>query len=232
MPDFPSELAALRQWVCWRLEPDKRSGKDAKIPYNPASGRRASSSNPESWGTLEEALLSKEKYLFSGIGFVFTVECGIIGIDIDHCLDNGTPNEVAADILGRLPPTYVEVSPSGTGLHIFLKGTLPPGGNRNSKTGVEMYSGSRYFTMTGQKYKGSADAVGADNGVIEYIHQKYIAPPKKTKKQPSNQIAVYYGHAKSRVIKGFWNDHCRIPFRNRTHKISPYWVGFQLFEQN
>jgi primase-polymerase (primpol)-like protein len=54
---------------------------------------------------------------------------------------------VAADILAHLPDTYIEYFPSGSGLHIFLRGTLSSGGNRNSKTGVEMYSKGRYFTI-------------------------------------------------------------------------------------
>jgi len=155
---LPQELQNLRQWVCWRTEPDKKASRDTKVPYNPITGKRASPSNPATWGTLENALSCKEKYFFSGIGFVFTAECGIIGIDIDHCLDDGQPNDVAADILAHLPETYIEISPSKTGLHIFLKGTIPPDGNR--RAGVEMYSGGRYFTVTGQKYQGAVDFIG------------------------------------------------------------------------
>lgn len=150
--NIPNELQTMPRWVCWRLEQDKRSGRDTKVPYSPHTGKRASSGNPATWGTLDEALSCAEKYQFSGVGFVFTLESGIIGIDIDHCLEAGSPNNVAADILAHLPPTYIEVSPSGTGLHIFLRGALPGGGNRNSRYGVEMYAASRYFTVTGQKY--------------------------------------------------------------------------------
>ena len=178
---YPKELAALKNWVCWRIEPDKKSSRDTKVPYSPITGKRASPSNPLTWGTLDDALSCKEKYMFSGIGFVFTSECGIIGIDIDHCLENGQPNEVAADILAHLPPTYIEISPSQTGLHIFLKGTIPPDGNR--RAGVEMYSSGRYFTVTGQKYQDSVDFIGEDTeGILDFIHQKYIASGRKSKK--------------------------------------------------
>jgi len=50
---LPQELQNLRQWVCWRLEPDKKSDRDAKVPYNPITGKRASSSNSATWGTLD-----------------------------------------------------------------------------------------------------------------------------------------------------------------------------------
>mgnify|MGYP000124746512 CR=1 FL=1 len=31
--NFPKELAALPQWICWRLEPDPKSEKPRKVPY-------------------------------------------------------------------------------------------------------------------------------------------------------------------------------------------------------
>jgi len=55
---LPQELQNLRQWVCWRLEQDKRSGKDTKVPYNPTTSRRASPSASKTWGTLDEALIT------------------------------------------------------------------------------------------------------------------------------------------------------------------------------
>ncbi|MCL2165472.1 MAG: hypothetical protein FWH55_14055 [Oscillospiraceae bacterium] len=122
-PNFPQALSALPQWVCWRLEDDKKSERKAKVPYQPLTGKRASSSNPQHWGTLQDALYGMQKYLFTGIGFVFTQDSGIVGLDVDNCLDeNGKPNEVAADIIAHIPPTYTEITPSDRGLHFFLKG--------------------------------------------------------------------------------------------------------------
>lgn len=145
---------------------------------------------------------AKDKYLFSGIGFVFTGESGIIGIDIDHCLADGQPNEVAAAILAKLPPTYIEVSPSGSGIHIFIKGTLPPGGNKNSKTGVEMYGSHRYFTMTGNRWKNCADEIALDNGVLNWIHGTYIKPKRQPK---SRNEAVNQGISNPTHLS-FWYD--------------------------
>ena len=181
---FPAELAALPNWVVWRLEPDK-NGRMAKVPYNPQKpSYKASSANPDSWGTVDEALFSMDKFIFTGVGFVFTEGCDIIGIDVDHCLDEtGKPNDVAAAILKKLPPTYIEISPSNTGLHIFLHGKLPKGGNKNSKTGVEMYAKSRYFTMTGNRYSNCVYIMANDNGVIDFIHTNFITPGRKNKAQ-------------------------------------------------
>jgi hypothetical protein len=94
-----------------------------------------------------------------------------------------------------MPPTYCEVSPSGKGLHYFLYGKLPPelgNGKRNSKTGVEMYNSSRYFTMTGNRWHTCVDEIAHDNGVIEWIYSNYIKPKRQSnsRKQAVNQGGI------------------------------------------
>jgi len=176
---FPPDLAALPQWVCWRLEKDAKGERDTKIPYNPRSGGKASSTNPDTWTDLDFAARACELHRYSGLGFVFTREAGIVGVDIDHCIVDGVLNDTAAAILTKLPPTYIEISPSGTGLHIFLRGAMPEGGMRNAKTGVEMYSHARYFTMTGKRYGDCPVVVAEDGGALAWIHENYVAAAKK-----------------------------------------------------
>lgn len=182
---FPPELAALPQWVCWRLEQAaERGGKDTKIPYSPKTGKKASSTNPQTWSTLDVALAAVDKYLYTGVGFVFTREGSIVGIDIDHCRDpeSGALNEEATAILARAR-SYTEISPSGTGLHIFVKGAMPEGGNKNSRTGVEMYAHSRFFTMTGQRLPDTPELVAEDSDALAWVHETYVKPPRKEKKK-------------------------------------------------
>lgn len=183
---FPKDLASLKQWICWRMEPNPKGGKDNKIPYNPHNGKKASSTNAQNWATLENALAARDRYLYTGLGFVFTNEAGIVGVDIDHCRnpETGELNEIATAILERIS-TYTEISPSGTGLHIFVKGKMPENGNKNSRNGVEMYAHSRYFTMTGIRLANTTDEVAEDNGTLAWIHTTYIKP--KTKKSSSKK---------------------------------------------
>jgi putative DNA primase/helicase len=61
-PDnIPTELKALSQWVCWRLEP-RGNGDMAKPPIDPKKGCKASTTNPNNWGTFEEALEYYEEF--------------------------------------------------------------------------------------------------------------------------------------------------------------------------
>jgi primase-polymerase (primpol)-like protein len=49
--------------------------------------------------------------------------------------------------------SYTEVSPSGTGVKIIIKGTLP--GNGIKKGNIEIYDKGRYFTITGWHLEGT-----------------------------------------------------------------------------
>lgn len=180
---FPQELTALRQWICWRLEPDPRGEKPRKVPYDPRTGRKASSTNPETWATLPEAMRAQTKYLFTGVGFVFTEAGGIVGVDIDHCRnEDGTFTEAAQAILDKYP-SYTEISPSGAGLHIFYRGVMPGKGNKNSATGVEMYASARYFTMTGNRLEGTPEAIADGAQALPWIHENYIARKQARKRK-------------------------------------------------
>ena len=186
---FPNELAALPQWICWRLEPDPKSDKPRKVPYDPKTGRKASSTNPQSWATLAEAMAAKDKYLFTGVGFVFTEAGGIVGVDIDHCRnEDGSFNETAQAILDKAP-SYTEISPSGTGLHIFFRGVMPGKGNKNSTSGVEMYASARYFTMTGNRLEGTPDTIADGSAALPWIHENYIAKKKAERKEKVKKAA-------------------------------------------
>jgi putative DNA primase/helicase len=78
----------LRQWLCWRLE--EREGRPTKIPYSAVTGQRASSTNPKTWAGYQEALRACKEQGYRGIGFVFTPEDDLCGVDLDGCLNPET----------------------------------------------------------------------------------------------------------------------------------------------
>lgn len=81
---------------------------------------------------------------------------GIIGIDIDGCIENGNLEPWAAAILDTVPATYIEQSPGGHGLHVFGFGRLPAGRVVTVDGGkVELYGSGRYMTVTGQRFEGA-----------------------------------------------------------------------------
>lgn len=185
---FPEELKKMKQWVCWRLTPDKDGGKPRKLPINPVTRKAAASNKPETWSDYVTAVDAKDRYGYTGIGFMFTKEAGVVGVDIDHCYDAQTEkfNEIAAAILAK-QPTYAEFSPSGDGCHLWFKGKKPAGSSKNSATGVEMYDSVRYFTVTEKQITGSPDTLTDSTAALAWIHETYIKPPKKEKSKGSKR---------------------------------------------
>jgi len=151
--NIPQELKAYDQWVVWKWE--TRKGKPTKPLYNVVTGKNASHSDPETWGTFKQAVAAYETpdSGFDGIGFVFAEEDPFCGIDLDKCRDlvSGNIEPWALKLIKEFD-SYTEISPSGTGLKIFIKGHLSGGGIKTKH--VEVYDRQRYFTVTGQAYGG------------------------------------------------------------------------------
>ena len=148
---IPTELQDITRWIVWKFE--TKNGKQTKVPYQP-NGNYAKTNDPTTWGYFHEAVTAVRNGHYNGIGFVFAQNDEYIGIDIDKCYENGIFNETASTIIESLD-SYTEFSPSGTGVHIIVKGTLPEHitqtGFKNASYGVELYSFGRYFTFTGDR---------------------------------------------------------------------------------
>lgn len=178
LPNELSELKSLKQWVGYKLQP-RNNGKSAKIPVNPNTGTNASSTDSNTWGTFDEAVKSVSQYKLVGIGFEFANN--YTGIDLDNVvLGNGELKEFALKLLNYFN-SYTEVSPSGNGLHIICKNSFTIG-SRNDSLGLEIYSYSRFFTITGNVY-GAIKPIEERTDQVKNIYDKYF-----NKKQNSTTI--------------------------------------------
>lgn len=149
-------MTAKPRWV-------RRS--DAKVPLT-VNGGAASSTDPATWSTHRRASASKAGV---GLGFVLDGD-GIACIDLDHCLDGATIAPWAREILDKLPPTYVEVSPSGTGLHVF--GVADFKGGRKLRVGdraIEVYADRRFIAITGRVFGDRPRSLGDISEAIASI---------------------------------------------------------------
>ena len=167
--DIPAiaELAARDQWVAWRRE--KRNGKGTKVPYQAVNGRRASSTDPKTWASFDAAKAACEKGGYDGIGYVLAESDPYVGVDLDDCLHDGRPDDRAIEIVKSLG-SYTEISPSGRGLRIFVRGTIPKSFNRN---GVEAYSQERFLTTTGEDWADSPTLeIRESNGPLAEFYAK------------------------------------------------------------
>lgn len=121
LPVEPTGIATdLKPYAHWVVHLDKE-------PYDPKTGRRASTTDSRTWATFPEALKAFESGGWEGIGFVFSSGDPFIGIDLDNCRDpeTGDLKEWAAKVCAAFVDAYKEVSPSGRGVHIIARGKAP-----------------------------------------------------------------------------------------------------------
>lgn len=145
LDNIPEEIRRRTQFVVYKLE--ERAGKPTKVPYIAGGVGKASSTDSETWRTFDEAVAALLTGRYDGLGFVFTSGDPYAGVDLDDCRDpaTGELEDWAAEIVRSLDG-YTEVSPSGKGVHIIVRGKAP-----NKRRGrVEAYSSERYFTLTGR----------------------------------------------------------------------------------
>lgn len=148
--NIPDELKRLPQWVVWKYE-QTDDGKQTKILYNPLGGWRASTVDARTWVDFNTAVQAYEtsQSVYAGIGFVFTNFDEYCGIDLDSTEDQ---EAYARQVkVYEALNSYSELSPSGKGLHIIVKATIPHGRKRSF---IEVYSWGRFFTFTGNVFGG------------------------------------------------------------------------------
>ncbi len=148
---IPQEMQRLSQWCVWRYK-DQANGRRAKIPHT-IDGRGGSHSDPATWHSFAEVIQAYwTETTFNGIGFYFSADDGFTGIDFDTSKvhhDNMPAHQWFREkALGV--GSYTEVSPSGNGIHVIVKGRMKTRKSVVLNTvGIEIYSMQRYFTMTG-----------------------------------------------------------------------------------
>lgn len=187
LPASLSELQNLKQWVCCTLAPMGK-GKLNKIPFNPTTGKAADTTNPETWADYQTAAAAISAGRYKGLGFVFAG--GYMGIDLDHVVnpETGEITPLAATIVEAFH-SYTEYSPSGTGLHIIIRITSPEGiytGKRNSESpiDIEMYTGERYFTVTGRVY-GELQPIQERTYIAQSFSEEFIKKPERPAAAPA-----------------------------------------------
>ena len=134
------ELLPYRQWVTYRAD---------KVPLRIVDGDLASSTNPADWTDYNTAAAFVAKYPEFGLGFVLTDNDPFTVIDLDSYRTKD-PAILAnhAEIFKAFSNTYVELSPSGGGAHIWCKGRVET--RKFTEQYLEVYSTAHYMTVTGK----------------------------------------------------------------------------------
>jgi len=168
---LPDALTDREQWLCWRAE--ERDGKMTKVPVDPQTGRFGSTTKSSTWSDFETAFDRAQTESIDGLGFVFTDDDPIVGVDLDACRipETGKTRKWAEDIIDRLD-SFTEISPSETGYHVLVEGSLPNG--RNRKGDVECYETARFFTVTGDHVDWTPESIEPRTDELESVYREYL----------------------------------------------------------
>jgi putative DNA primase/helicase len=129
--------------------------------------------------------------IYYGLGYMFHQD--YTGIDLDHCVTSDRHIDSWAWVYLDRFASYAEYSPSGTGIHILVRGTIASGLRRqvphapHPEAAIEMYCTRRYFTITGNHVSGTPTTIEACPD-LHTIHAELTAP------KPSQQSC---GHEQS-----------------------------------
>jgi primase-polymerase (primpol)-like protein len=198
----PDDLAELVQWVLWRRE--SISGRQTKVPYS-VRGHKASSTDPRTWAPFDVVLSAwhRKPHIYAGLGFVFVKSGGLVGIDLDDCLDpEGNLKIWARGVVERFFDSYMEISPSGRGLKIWLRGALPANlaGVQVGDGRIEMYDHARYFTVIGCAFRGAPLQIEDHSSDLQLLYERLAGGRKTWPLQPLRGGRIPYGQQHSTLV--------------------------------
>lgn len=173
-------------WLLWKKE--TRNGRPTKVPYQ-SPGKFASSTDPSTWSTYSDI---KNKYFRNskpdgerGLGLVFEESTNVIGVDFDHCVENGVTHPDVQKFIEEAK-TYVEYSPSKTGLHLLFQKTEPiellANKHHFDTYDIEVYETGRYFTFTEDEHELSKEIRTVSPDVLTNLLATLGYPWKKEEK--------------------------------------------------
>ncbi len=175
----PELLRSLPGWLMWRYE-QSDGDKPRKVPYYINGSRRTGvQGRPEDRAQLarfEAARDAAARGGFDGIGFAPLPDFGVTAIDFDNCVADG---RILPQIEQMISGTYAEWSPSGEGIHAFVRGDLGNQKDFGAPFAFELFSTKGFVTFTGQAIEivellGAEDTIGEpSSGLIEHTRSRF-----------------------------------------------------------
>ena len=156
---IPCELFDYPQWVCWRYVDRGEGRKPDKQPVNPRTLANAGVHWANTWTSFEQAYATYLRHCSKrvhGIGFVLTAQDPYVAVDLDTCVFEDEIERTAGQIIHQLG-SYTEISPSGHGIRVLL--SCPEFHDNARREAIEVYSHSRYVTVTGHHVPGTPPTI-------------------------------------------------------------------------
>jgi AAA domain/Primase C terminal 2 (PriCT-2) len=169
-------------WVCWKWVWNGK--KWTKPPYRAdAPNVHASSGNPTSWETHEQAVAQVRAGRADGIGIALRGCPGLSGVDLDDCYDHDTGETApwAQDYIARFPGAYTEVTVGGAGFRVIGTSELKDFAPKLKRNGiaVEMFGNSTHYLTLSCNQMGDCDSLPPIGDAMAALAAELGAPPKQ-----------------------------------------------------
>ena len=242
---IPTVMKLQRKWVGW-IQVYGADGRRIKKPFNIQTGRvDGQEACRVDWHEVDRAYKAGT---ISGYGYSLGergTNDDVVFIDLDNAVEvtDGENGNVihsikpwACDILDRFEGAYIELSPSGTGVHIIVMGTVPHSISRvKNHEGVEIYDSGRYLAMTGYMPEQLRELVSSElldkQESLTWLYDRTEAAIRKTKRATPAPTIAYTGEYgddfeyATKILMDGWLD-------NRVEDYGVWLeVGFALHER-
>lgn len=185
--DIPDVLTAREHWVvwepAWEEDPaDAAGGQWVQVPYHAVTGERVAPRSDQAFGvSFEAAMRAYREKPYAGIGFLLGDEDPFCVVDLSDVRETKDQLRRQARRVVDQMGSYTELSPSGTGLRIWVEGSLPPGGRRRDY--IELYEGERFVPVTGCRWEGAPPVIGERQAALETLHRDLFpaSPPRPSR---------------------------------------------------
>lgn len=180
----PQFLKDCRGWLVWKFVPaDKPGGKPRKVPYyvngSVRTGTQGDAADRAALASFDDAVAALATGKWTGLGFAMLPDWGLVALDFDNAVDEA--GEILPEVESLITGTYAEMSPSGKGVHAFMRGAIADKKSRAEpgKFGFETFCGAGFLTFTGTlapicELLGTEDEIAdLSDDVLELFAQRF-----------------------------------------------------------
>jgi hypothetical protein len=191
--NIPKEFMEKDQWLIFKKIPRKNPNgetKISKIPYSAITLSAKGWNERQNFASFDKALSVLVNNNFDGLSFVLTEEEPYACIDLDNCIKDGQISLFAKSIVKTFEGSYMELSASTEGIHIFMKANIPANLNQQNK-GIEIYKMNRCIAMTGDIYsihfEASTEVLDFDEELQKLYRSLTVMNKAKSEGNPRNR---------------------------------------------
>lgn len=166
----PSILKDIRGWLVWKFVSTPGDKKPRKVPYYVSgkvrTGTQGSEADRANLASFDQAVAACKVGSWTGVGFIMLPDWGLVGLDFDDAVDEA--GDLIPEVEHLIAGTYAEWSPSGKGVHAFMRGAISDRKSRSQGGvfGFETFCSCGFLTFTGNALP-ICELLGAEDTILD-----------------------------------------------------------------